>query len=482
MKTSPFLKTYGALVVLAALAAYIYLVEAKKPDSATPAKEKVFALERDKVQELSIDRADAEPIRLVKQGEGWRLAQPQDAAADGGEVDTLVSSLANLEIAEVVADSPAQLADFGLDPPRRTVAVRVSGAAEPLTLLLGDKSPDGSNLYAKRAGEARVIAIPAYLETSFDKKPFDLRDRDLLHVKRDAVRTLEAHGPDGSYTLNRDDKGEWSFLQPLRTRAGRWSVDGLLGTLESLKMESIAAEQPKDLKAFGLDKPARSVVLGLSDGSRTVLEIGKGAEFATTPSPEPSPAGGAADAKKQKADAAPPKPSKYYAREAGSSMVAVIPPAVVDELAKGMGELRAKRLMEVATYEVEGIEAEAAGAKRVFARSSSKDDKQGFDVFKWKRTAPDAKDLETNTVQDALFKIGGLEASEFVDTPGPLEAYGLDKPALRLTLKYAEGKPSSWLEIGTKDGAAFGRRPDDGALLKLDPAKADELIKAFSEL
>ena len=66
--------------------------------------------------------------------------------------------------------------------------------------------------------------------------------------------------------------------------------------------------------------------------------------------------------------------------------------------------------------------------------------------------------------------------------PGPLEGYGLDKPALRVTLKHAEGKPSSWFEIGKKDGAAYGRRPDDTALLKLDVAKADEVIKAFSEL
>jgi hypothetical protein len=393
-------------------------------------------------------------------------------------VDSLLTSLSNLEIAEAVADSPSKLADYGLDPPKASLELRVAGAPEPLKLLLGDKSPDGSNLYAKKAAEARVFAIPGYLESSFDKKPFDLRDRSVLHVKRDAVRTLEARGPEGSYTLNRDDKGEWSFLQPLRTRAGRWSVDGLLGTLENLKMESVAAESARDLKAFGLDKPARSVALGLSDGSRKVLEIGKGAEF-STPSPSPPPAEGEA-AGKEKAGA--PRPSKYYAREAGSALVAVILPAVVDELAKGMGELRAKRLMEVATYEVEGIEAEAGGTRRVFARSSSKDDKQGFDVFKWKRTAPDAKELDTNTVQDALFKIGGLEASEFVDAPGPLESYGLDKPALRVTLRHAEGKPPSWFEIGKKDGAAYGRRPDDTALLKLDAARADEVIKAFSEL
>jgi hypothetical protein len=484
-KSSPFLKTYAALVVLAALGAYIYLIEAKKPESTEPAKEKALAIEREKVQELSIERPGAEPIRLVKQGEAWRLTRPVDVPADGGEVDSLLSSLVNLEIAEVVSESPAKLADFGLDPPKGKLSVQVADGGEPRALLLGDKSPDGSNLYAKKPAEARVFAIPAYLESSFDKKPFDLRDRDVLHVKRDAVRTLEVSGPEGSYMLNKDDKGEWSFLQPLRTRAGRWSVDGLLGTLEGLKMDSVAAEDAKDLGKFGLDKPARTVVLGLSDGGRKVLQLGKGAEFSPTPSPSPSPAEGEGPkpegGKKDKADAKP-KASKYYAREANGSLVAVVPATLADELAKGMGELRAKRLLEVATYEVEGIEAEGSGTKRVLARSSSKDDKQAFDVYKWKRTAPDAKDLDTNTVQDALFKIGGLEASEFVDAPGPLSSYGLQEPALRITLRYTEGKPPTWLEIGKKDGAAYGRRPDDAALLKLDPAKADELIKAFSEL
>jgi hypothetical protein len=477
--TSPFLKTYAALVVLAALGAYIYLVEAKKPAGSEPAKEKALAIERDKVQGLTIERQGAEPIRLVKHGEGWRLEQPQPAPADAGEVDSLVSSLVNLEIAEVVSENPGSLADFGLDPPKGRLAVQLADAGAPRALLLGDKSPDGGNLYAKKPEEGRVFAIPSYLESSFDKKPFDLRDRDVLHVKRDAVRTLEVLGPEGRYTLNKDDKGEWSFLEPVRTRAGRWSVDGLLGTLESLKMDSVAAENAKDLTKFGLEKPARTVVLGLSDGGKKTLELGKGAEFSTTPSPGPSPP--AEVAKPATADSKP-KPSKYYARAAGDGLVAVIPATLADELAKGMDELRAKRLLEVATYEVEGIEAEVSGTKRVLARSSSKDDKQGFDVYKWKRTAPDAKDVETNTVQDALFKIGGLEASEFVDAPGPLVDYGLDKPALRLTLKYAEGKPSTWLEVGRKDGAAYGRRPDDAALLKLDPAKADELIKAFSEL
>jgi len=135
----------------------------------------------------------------------------------------------------------------------------------------------------------------------------------------------------------------------------------------------------------------------------------------------------------------------------------------------------------VSTYEVEGFDVEAGGGRRVHVRTSSKDE-QGGDVHKWKRTAPDAKDLDTNKVQDALFAVGGLEVLEFIDAPGPPGAYGLDAPALRVTLRHAGGRPPAWFEVGAKDGAYHARREADAAVMKLDPVKAAELIKAFSEL
>lgn len=455
MTRSPFLKTYLALGVLAGLGAYIYFVESKREDRADKPKEKVLSFDKAKVEELAMAAAGEPEVRLqaAKKGGGWRLSTPFAAPADQGEVDSVLSSLENLELDEVVADSPGDLAQFGLASPRSTVSVRVQGASEPLKLLVGDKTPDGGSLYAKLPTQPRVFTLPAYLETSFTKKPFDLRDRSVLHVKRDAVKTLEATGPEGSYALARDDKGEWSFTGPVATRAGRWSVDGLLGTLEGLRMESIAAEEAQDLKAFGLDKPVRTVTLGLGEGGRKRLEIGSRAGE-----------------------------NKHHAREAGSRLVAVIPGAVVDDLAKGMNELRAKRLLDVATYEVQGIEVETAGTRRLYTRSSEKD-KEGLDIYKWKRTAPEAKDLETTKVQDALFLIGGLEVQEFIDAPDGPEAYGLDKPAFKATLKYDQaGKPPAWFEIGQKEGALYARRAGDNAVLKLDAAKGGELLKAFSEL
>ena len=457
MKAHPFWKTYVAVAVAAAFGAYLWFVERKrevKPEGSAAAKEKVFVLDKSKVEELSLATGN-ETVQLVRQGESWRLTVPFQAAADKSEVDALLTGLEGLEVEEVVADTPGDLAAFGLASPHTTVGVRMQGATEPVKLLVGGKTPDAGALYAKQASQPRVFIIPSYVESTFSKKASDLRDRDLLHVKRDAVRTLGVNGPQGAYALARDERGEWSLTAPIVTRAGRWSVDGLLGTLEGLRFDSVAAEQGADLKKFGLLPPARTVSLGLADGGTKKLEIGGKA----------------------------PEENKYYARDAATEMVAVIPGAVVDDLAKGMAELRAKRLLEVATYETQGIEVAPAGAAaRTYTRSSSKD-KDGVDVYKWKRTAPDAKDLDTNAVQDALFLLGGAEAQEFIDRPAGLDAYGLAPPALKVTLTYEGGaKPPAWLEIGKKDGAAYARRAGDAAILKFDPAKADEMIKSFGGL
>lgn len=449
-----FWKTYLVLAVAAGLGAYVYLVEMKREDAGKDGKpkEKVLAFDKAKARALTLEARGAEAVRVEKQAEAWRLTAPVAVPADGAEVDGILSTLAGLEMDEVVLEAPKDLAEFGLLPPRRTVTVLLEGAKEPAQLLLGEKTPDGNALYAKVPARPRVFTIPSYLEGTVDKKPFDLRDRSVLHVQRDAVRTLEITGPEGSYALARSDKGEWAFTRPLATPAGRWAVDSFLGTLENLRMESVAAEDAKDLTPFGLDKPARTVTAGLSDGSAKTLEIGgKVGE------------------------------DKYHAREAGRTLVAVIPKALVEDLAKGMGELRARRLLDVATYDVVGFDVLAAGAKKTYARSTSKDPKEGFDVYHWKRTAPDGKEVATSKVQDTLFLIGGLEVLEFVDQPAAPATYGLDTPTLEVALRYQD-KPQQSFALGERDGAFYARRSGDASVLRLDPAKAAEMKKAFGEL
>jgi hypothetical protein len=453
MKRPAFLGTYVVLAAAAGLGAYVYLVEWKrevKPDEKP--REKVLTFDRAKAKELSLTTGD-ETVQLVKDKDAWRMTAPVAAPADTGEVDGILATLSSLDTDDVVTENPDSLADYGLEKPRSTVTVVVDGVPEPLKLIVGEKTPDGGAVYAKLPSQPRVFTLPSYVEGSLAKKPFDLRDRDVLHVKRDDVTSLEVAGPEGAFALARDDRGEWVFTSPIRTRAGRWSVDGLLGTLESLRMDAVAAENAEDAKAYGLDKPSRTVTLGLPGGARKTLEIG-------------SPAG----------------EKKRHVRLAGSTQIAVIPDGVVDDLAKGMGELRAKRVLDVATHDVEGFDVEVDGARRVHAKSTEKGKDGAPETTKWRRTEPEAKDLDTTKVQDALFGVGGLEVLEFVDAPAGAAPYGLDRPALKVTLRFAGGKPPAWFEIASRDGAWYARRVDDQSVLKVDAAKAEALVKQFRDL
>jgi hypothetical protein len=451
-RRAPFWKTYLVVALAAGLGAYTYFVESKRP--AQDAKEKALELDKAKVERLTLTRVGREPLQLVRDGEQFRLEAPFRAPADRSQVDTLLGSLESLEIEAVVVDetSAVDLAQYGLEPPKTTVEVKVAGATEPIRLMLGDTAPAGGGIYARLPTRPRVFTIASYLESSFDKQAFDLRDRNVLHVDRDAVKTLEISGPEGQYALAKEAGDEWSFTKPLRTRAGRWTVDGLIGTLERLKMDEIAAEEAsdQDLVRFGLDRPARTVVLGLGDAGSQTLEIGTGSAE-----------------------------GKVHARAAGSRLVGVVADSAVTELAKGMDALRARRLLEVATYEVTGLDVESGGTKRSYDREAKDDDLDG--ASKWTRT-PQGGEVSSETIQDALFKIGGVEADSFIDVPGPLAEYGLETPALRLSLRYEGDKPVQWIEIGRKDSILYGRRLGDDSILNLRAKEAEELIEAIAAL
>jgi hypothetical protein len=213
----------------------------------------------------------------------------------------------------------------------------------------------------------------------------------------------------------------------------------------------VAAEEAADRKPFGLDRPLRTVTLTLADGSARRLEIGSS-----------------------------PAPQKLHAREALSKLVAVIPGALAEDLAKGLGNLRAKRLVDVSSYDIEGLEGRLEGQAVKLERRTEKA-ADGFDGYKWKRTAPNAKELELPKMDEALFKLTGLEAQAFVDQPGAAAEYGLDAPVLEL--KVALGKDRHvTLTVGKKGSSAWARRSGDDALLQLDPAKVDEAVKALKGL
>ncbi len=460
---SSFGRTILAAVVAAGLFGYIYFVETKKdPPPANsgadaPKREKVFAgLDKMKVTSLSLKKAGGEMVHAEKTGENWALVSPLETAADEAAIGTILDALVSLETEDVVNESVTDFGAFGLAEPKVSVSVVAGGAAKPFEMDLGDSVPASFGLFARVPGKPRVFTVSSTLENTLVKSAFDLRDRSVLQVKKDDIQWLEAVDKGKvAFRIGRGVEGddEWRIEKPTATRAARWTVDSFLGLIENLRMETIVTEKatPKDLSGYGLGSTARRVVLGLPGDRTTTLELGKKTDD-----------------------------SKYYAREAATNLVATIPTALVDDLDKGLRNLRATRLLDVAAYEITGFDVTAAGPTRTFKKSTSKD-KDGAETVVWKSTTP-VKDATQEKTSDALFAIGGLDAAEFVDAPKAPSVYGLDAPALRVTLRFEGEKKEDWFEVAIKDDAGYARRRDDTAVLKLDKAKTEALIKSFVEL
>ena len=125
-----------------------------------PKKDKVFTVEPDKIDEISVKSESGERTRLQKSGNEWKIVAPASGQPDATEVSGLTSNLSSLELERVVDENPPDLKEYGLAQPRIEVGFKSGGQEH--TLLIGQKTPPGTDLYAKRAGDTKVFLIPAH--------------------------------------------------------------------------------------------------------------------------------------------------------------------------------------------------------------------------------------------------------------------------------------------------------------------------------
>ena len=208
--------TLVLVVVLAGLGAYIYFVDSKRPaasaDGSSATKEKVFTVEADKINELRITY-QGESSLLRKADGGWKMIEPAQIDADPPEAIGVATALTNVEIVRVVDENATNLEQFGLANPQITVAFKADGGAAG-TLKLGNKNATQGEIYAVKNDEKRVFLVSSFQETSFNRKPFDLRDKKILKFDRDKADSLVLAKGASSIELSRSGS-EWKVVKPV---------------------------------------------------------------------------------------------------------------------------------------------------------------------------------------------------------------------------------------------------------------------------
>jgi len=447
--------TIALIVVLGGLGAYIYFVTWKKTPETTSTQEKVFVgFDADKVDELKVTSDKGDVTTLKKANGVWQIAAPVTAAADASEVSGIVSALGQLSVVRVVDENPSDLKDYGLAAPRFAVDYRPAGATGNRRLLVGDKSPTGSDLFAKRNEDKRVFLIPAAQESTFNKSTFDLRDKVVLKFERDKVDGIDVTAEGKTLQLVKDNT-DWKITQPLQARADYGSVEGLIGRLQTTAMKSIVADAatPEDLKKYGLDKPTATVELKMGSARATFALGGKVAGQAD---------GAAANT--------------VYARDVSKTAVVTVDGTLADDLKKGAGEYRRKDVFEFRPYNATRLEV-TRGSQTVAFEKVKGDGKDAID--KWKRVTPSPADADKDKMESLLGRLSNMRATAFVDASAKT---GLNAPAMIVSAKFDEGKKEERVTFGKVDADVYISKPGEPGAAKVDPADFNEATKTLDEL
>ena len=427
--------TLALVVVFAGLIGYIYFVDSKQEPGGSAAKEKPFgSLQADDVEEVQIKSADGETTRVQKTDGKWHVVEPVKADADTSELTTIASSLAMLEINRVLDENATDLKQYGLDPARLDVAFRSKDQKELRHLQIGEKSPTGTDVYARFPDQKRVFLVSSFLDTTFNKNTFALRDRRILVFDRNMVDGLELTGGTTKVVLAKSGS-DWRLTSPLSVRADFAAVEGALERLSSTQMQGMVDPEGKDLTKYGLTKPTGTINVKLGSSSATLI-------LGSTEN------------------------ALLFAKDASRPMVFTIAPVLKEDVLRSVADFRRKDLFDGRAFTATRAEFKRGDETITLDKIKGKD---SVDVWK-----SGGKDVDSAKTDDLLSKVTGLRAASFEDKPHP----SLKSPALTVSLTYGENKQETvtFARMGTD---VFASRPDEPGTAKVEGMGLDDVMKAI---
>jgi len=421
---------------------YTYRESKKGPVDDTPKHDKVFSVDASKIDEIEVKAESGERTTLQRKGSDWTIVQPAPAPTDQATVSGITSNLASMEIQRVIEENPADVAEFGLATPRVEVGFKAGGQQH--RLQIGQKTPAGTDVYARLADQKRVFLVSSFLESTFNKSSFDFRDKSVLKVDREKVDSLAVTTAGREMRFEKSN-GEWTLKAPIEGRAEFSAVDGLVSRIGSLQMKSLLSTPPP--QGDGLQKPAATVRIGTGSSQATLLLGASAGE------------------------------GSVYARDAARPAIFTVDASLLDDLKKDPSEYRQKDLFDARSFNASRMEVVRNGTTTVLEKAKSKD-KDGKEVEKWRQTAPAARDVDAAKVEALISAATGARATSFA----PADAKtGLDKPELSVAFKYDENKDErvTFARSGTTVYAARGGSP--GAAI-VDAAVLDGIVKALEAI
>jgi hypothetical protein len=231
-------------------------------------------------------RQDGWPRDLVLEQAGgrWRETSPGTFRADKVTVETFLGSLGTTRVMDFVAESPADLAAYGLDRPGLTLRVESGTDAAAKVLHVGAKDESRNAWYARREVKPAVFLLADdNLMTSLRKEPAEYRAPYVVEFEQPEVRRVVFTAGDSTWTVEKedvkDDREGPGYVWTRRESGTKFDsnrMNDLLWELKRLRWSEVVLESAgTDRAVYGLEPAARAITL-YGDGDRELARLSLG--------------------------------------------------------------------------------------------------------------------------------------------------------------------------------------------------------------
>ena len=240
--------------------------------------------------------------------------------------------------------------------------------------------------------------------------------------------------------------GHWYLTEPLAVRGDDQKYHELARYMADLRYTRVVEEQPSTLEPFGLTTPRLEIQVTLKDQSAPLsLRLG-----ATNPS------GGS-----------------YYTHVEGRPSVYLVSGVAKDVLDASLHALREKTVLTFTPAEVQEVQVARGTEEPVILQRQEGD--------AWRLTAPVSAKADDQQVRGMLQRLHDVKIQEFiVEDAADLEPYGLQTPALHVSLNVGQDQTPLTLMLGkvdTERKGVYAQRGDAARVFLLPQDLWDNLPK-----
>jgi hypothetical protein len=208
-------------------------------------------------------------ITGVKKGSNWQIEKPRATSADTSEMDSLIAQVTSARMTGVVSEAATDLGKYGLVNPEITFHVR-SVKGEERSLLIGHKT--GDDYYARDTARPMIFRVNAELYKKLGDSFFDLRDKAIVQLERDALVKVEIHNQNGRIVCVQGAENKWTVEQPAEPKGKEVQAWKFLDPIDNARAQEIY-DSPAAGIAAKLARPAVEVTLTDKSGKTTKLSF-----------------------------------------------------------------------------------------------------------------------------------------------------------------------------------------------------------------